>query len=104
MIKVSVLYPGGADHTFDWTYYLGSHTPMVRQKLAGALKGISIEQGLGGGAPGTPPTYVAMCHLMFDSVESFQQAFGAHAAEILADIPNYTNIEPTILVSEVKLS
>jgi len=103
MIKVSVLYPAGAGHTFDWTYYLGSHTPMVRQKLAGALKGITIEQGLGGGAPGTPPTYVAMCHLMFDSVESFQQAFDAQAPAILADIPNYTNTQPVVQVSEVKL-
>jgi uncharacterized protein (TIGR02118 family) len=43
-----------------------------------------------------------MCHLHFDSVDAFQQAFGAHAEEILADIPNYTNAEPTVLVSEVK--
>ena len=103
MIKVSVLYPNGEGHTFDWAYYLDSHTPMIRQKLAGALKGISIDQGLGGGAPGTPPSYVAMCELMFDSVESFQQAFDVHAAAILADIPNYTNTQPIVQVSEVKL-
>ncbi len=103
MTKVSVLYPGGAGNTFDWAYYLNSHTPMIRQKLAGALKGISIDHGLGGGAPGTAPPYVAMCHLLFDSVESFQQAFDAHAPAILADIPNYTNTQPTVQVSEVKL-
>jgi hypothetical protein len=36
-------------------------------------------------------------------VDAFQQAFGANAAEIVADIPNYTNAQPTVLVSEVKL-
>jgi uncharacterized protein (TIGR02118 family) len=103
MIKVSVLYPGGPGNTFDWAYYLNSHTPMIRQKLGAALKGVYIDQGLAGGAPGTPPAYVTMCHLMFDSVESFQQAFDAHAAEILADIPNYTNSQPVVQISEVKL-
>ena len=103
MIKVSVLYPGGPGNTFDWAYYLEKHTPMVREKLAGALKAIYIDQGLGGGQPGTAATYVAMCHLMFDSVEAFQQAFDAQAPAILSDIPNYTNTQPTVQVSEVKL-
>ena len=53
--------------------------------------------------PGAPPACLAMGHLLFDSVEAFQQAFGQHAAEIVGDIPNYTNTKPTIQVSEVKL-
>jgi uncharacterized protein (TIGR02118 family) len=103
MIKVSVLYPSGSGNRFDMEYYLSTHMPMVGQKLAGALKGMSVDQGLGGGAPGTPPPFMAIGHLLFDSVEAFQKAFDAHAPGILADIPNYTNTQPTILVSEVKL-
>jgi uncharacterized protein (TIGR02118 family) len=103
VIKVSVLYPHSADSTFDMTYYLDKHMPMVRQKLGTALKGTGVEQGIGGGQPGAPPLYVAMCHLLFDSVESFQQSFGPHAAAITGDVPNYTNTRPTIQVSEVKL-
>jgi uncharacterized protein (TIGR02118 family) len=103
VVKVSVLYPNGADSTFDMPYYLNSHMPMVKQKLGAALKGVAVEQGLGGGQPGTPPAYLVMCHLDFDSVDAFQQAFGAHADAIVADIPNYTNTQPTIQVSEVKL-
>ena len=44
-----------------------------------------------------------MGHLLFDSVEAFQQSFGPHAETIMGDIPNYTNTQPTIQVSEVKL-
>jgi uncharacterized protein (TIGR02118 family) len=44
-----------------------------------------------------------MCHLLFDSVDRFQASFGAHAPEIMADIPNYTNIQPIIQISEVKM-
>ena len=84
-------------------YYLSKHIPMVQQKLSGALRGVSVEQGVGGMQPGSPPAYLAMGHLLFDSVEAFQQAFGPHAQAIVGDIPNYTNTQPTIQVSEVKL-
>jgi uncharacterized protein (TIGR02118 family) len=102
MIKVSVLYPNGADTTFDMNYYLAQHMPMVKAKLGAACKKVEVEHGLGGAQPGSSPAFVAMCHLHFDSVDAFQQAFGAHAETIVADIPNYTNVEPTIQVSEVK--
>jgi uncharacterized protein (TIGR02118 family) len=46
---------------------------------------------------------MAMGHLLFDSVEAFQQSFGPHAETIVGDIPNYTNTQPTIQLSEVKL-
>ncbi len=103
MIKVSVLYPNTAGSRFDMPYYLNKHIPMVRQKLGAALKGAAVEQGLGGVQPGSPPAYVAMGHLLFDSVEAFQQSFGPHSEAIVGDIPNYTNTQPTIQVSEVKL-
>jgi uncharacterized protein (TIGR02118 family) len=44
-----------------------------------------------------------MGHIYFDSVEAFQTAFGPHAETIMADIPNYTDIEPTLQISEVKI-
>lgn len=104
MIKVSVMYPNGADSKFDMMYYLNTHVPLVLQKLGSAVKGAAVEQGLGGMQPGSPPAYVAMGHLLFESVEAFQQSFAPHAQELLGDIPNYTNIQPTIQISEVKLS
>ena len=103
MIKVSVLYPNTAGSRFDMTYYLNKHIPMVQQKLGVALKGTSVEQGLGGAEPGSPPAYVVMGHLLFESAEAFQQSFGPHSEAIVGDIPNYTNTQPTIQVSEVKL-
>ena len=103
MIKVSVLYPGGAGRTFNMDYYLHRHIPMVRAKLGPACKSAAVEQWLGGAMPGSPPAFSAMGHLYFESVEAFQAAFGPHADAIMADIPNYTNTQPTIQVSEVKL-
>ena len=42
-----------------------------------------------------------MCHLYCESPATFQAAFGPHAAEILADIPNYTDLQPVLQISEV---
>jgi uncharacterized protein (TIGR02118 family) len=103
MIRVSVLYPQKAGTRFDWSYYLGTHMPMVRRKLGAALKNVAVEQGMAGGAPGTPAAFVAVCHLGFDSVAAFQAAFDPHAKEIMGDIPNYTEIQPIIQLSEVKI-
>ena len=66
MIKVSVLYPAGESKKFDMDYYCKSHMPMVGQKLGSACKSMAVELGLGGGAPGEPPTYAAMGHLYFE--------------------------------------
>jgi len=103
MIKVSVLYPQTSDTRFDMAYYTNRHIPMVREKLGSACKGVAVEQGLAGAAPGSPPAYAAMGHLYFDTVEAFQASFGPYAEAIMGDIPNYTNVQPTIQISDVKM-
>lgn len=103
MIKVSVFYPNNEGAKFDMDYYCNQHIPMVRQKLGPACKNAAVEQGLTGPTPGSRPAFIAMGHLYFDSVEAFQTAFGPHAQAIMADIPNYTEIQPTIQISDVKM-
>ena len=71
-------------------------------ELGDALLKSEVDERIGGGLPGTPAAYVAIGHIYFDSVDSFQVAFAPHAGEIMADIPSYTDIEPSIQVSEVK--
>jgi uncharacterized protein (TIGR02118 family) len=103
MIKVSVMYPNSSGARFDMTYYLDRHMPMVGTLIGSALKGMTVEEGLAGAEPGAPAPYVALCHLSFETVDAFQAAFAQHGGTILADIPNYTNTQPTVQVSQVKL-
>jgi uncharacterized protein (TIGR02118 family) len=103
MIRVNVLYPNQSGATFDMNYYLSKHMPMVQQKMGAALKGMTVDQGLSGGLPGTEAANHVIASLLFDSVETFQNAFLPVAAEIQGDIPRYTNIAPVIQISEVKL-
>jgi len=100
-IKVSVLYPTGEGKHFNMDYYSNQHVALLVRLLGDAIKGASIEKGLGGGAPGEKAPYEAMGNLYFESMESFQSSFGPNAAEIMADLPNFTNIEPRVQISEV---
>ena len=102
MIKVSVFYPNSKGARFDMAYYTSKHMPMVK-RLVTSCKSIAAEQGVAGGAPGTPATYIAIGHLTFDSVEDFQSGFTPHAEQILGDIPNYTNVEPVLQISKITL-
>ncbi len=104
MINVSVLYPSKEGSKFDLDYYCNTHIPMVEQKLGTALKGVTVESGLSGGLPESSPPYVAIGHLLFDSLEAFIEAFSPHAEVLEGDIPNYTNIKPIIQISEVIIS
>src|ERR1700691_3883916 len=101
MIKVSVMYPNTPGARFDHAYYRDTHMPLVKSRMGYKCKRYTLDKGLGGGVPGTPAVYVAMCHIFCDSIESFQAGFGPHAQEIMADIPNYTDLAPVIQISEV---
>ena len=57
---------------------------------------VAVEEELAGAVPGTPAPYIAMGHFYFDSAEALQAAFESHAAEIMADIPSYTENVPVI--------
>ena len=103
MIKVSVLYPNGEGKNFDMDYYCNQHVPMVGELLGDSVKAATVEKGLGGGEPGSTAAYAAMGNLYFASMDSFQSSFGPNAEKIMGDLPNFTNIEPVVQISEVMI-
>ena len=53
-------HPHAEGAHFDMGYYARKHMPMVRERLGEALRGISIDRGLAGGARGAPALYIAL--------------------------------------------
>jgi uncharacterized protein (TIGR02118 family) len=102
MVRISVLYPNEAGKKFDTDYYKNRHMALVTERLRSfGLIRTEVDKGLAGGGPGAPAPYVAIGHVYFNSVQDFQKGMGTHGKEIMADIPNYTNINPIIQISEV---
>ncbi len=101
MIKVTVYYPTTPGARFDHDYYRDRHMPLVAAKMGAHLDHYPIERGLGGAAPGDPPPFVAAGNMFCASLDAFQAGMGPHVAEIMADIPDYTDIAPVIQISEL---
>ncbi|RYF68998.1 MAG: EthD family reductase [Cytophagaceae bacterium] len=101
LIKVSVLYPYAEGKTFDIDYYEKSHMPYVAGLLGANLVRYTIEKGISNGVPNAPLPYTAIGSFYVKSLPDYQAAIAPNRDAIRADILKYTNISPTILVSEV---
>lgn len=98
MVKISIFYPNQPDGWFDMAYYLERHIPMTLERVGKhpGYRRVMVEEGMGGEQPGSTATYAAICSFEFDSKDSFLAAFEPNWPVIEADVPNYTNLEPTL--------
>lgn len=94
MLAVTILYPRTDDSTFDMDYYTSSHMPMFAEKLGDACQGW-------GAATIPAGKWAAMGWAMVTDQAGFDAAMGAHGAEIMGDIPNYTNVQPELIIGEI---
>jgi uncharacterized protein (TIGR02118 family) len=102
MIRIVISYPAQPGSRFDVDYYLNTHIPMVLEKLGGhGLTGASVDQGVGGGAPGSPAKYQIQCQLMFPTTEQMQAGMAAEGAALMADLKNFTDVRPEMQINRV---
>jgi uncharacterized protein (TIGR02118 family) len=93
-----VSYPRTAGKKFDFAYYRNHHMPLVKDRLS-PLK-VEIDAGIPN-HQGEPSPYFAVGHMTFESMEQLVARYGAAANELRADIPNYTDVEPIVQISEI---
>ena len=92
MIRLSVLYPKTEGASFDHDYYRDKHVPLACKTFG--LASAEIDKGVDG-------PYVAAVHFKFDSMEALGAAMGsAGIGDVMADIANYTTIQPVLQTSE----
>jgi uncharacterized protein (TIGR02118 family) len=97
MYYVTVLYPNRDDVKFDFDYYMSKHIPMVARLLDTTVevcKGISTPTG-------DPAPFLYTARIRVNSLEKYQAAMAQHGAQIIGDIPNYCNAQPTVQLDEV---
>ena len=102
MIKLSVLYPNKPGSHFDAEYYLNTHMAMAARLLGPAAKAITVEIGRPG-PDGKPAPFAAIGAFVAESMEEFTQVLTPVLGELVADIPNYTNIEPVLQYSDIRM-
>lgn len=93
MHVITILYPRTDDSTFDMDYYTSSHMPMFAEVLGEACKGW-------GAATVPAGKYAAIGWATVTTADAFNAAMAEHGAKVMGDIPNYTNVQPELLVGE----
>jgi uncharacterized protein (TIGR02118 family) len=101
MIRMSVMYPTTPGKRFDYDYYANKHMALVKQRMGSALLRCEVDKGVAGGAPGASAPFTAIGHLYFNSVADMQSVMKPHGKELMADVPNFTDITPQMQISEV---
>jgi uncharacterized protein (TIGR02118 family) len=92
-VKFSVLYPKTEGATFDRDYYVSTHVPLAVSTWG--LDGAEIDLGIDG-------PYEAAVHFIFPDTDAIGAALGSPGtADVMADMANYTTIQPVIQTSEV---
>jgi len=98
MIRVAILYPRSGGTCFDLKYYIDKHMELVRDKLKPfGLQSAEIDSGID--EKSSP--FFAVGYLLFNTLQEYEAGFSIVGNTLLADIPNYTDIEPVVQVSEL---
>ncbi len=102
MFKVAIFYPNGEDKTFDMDYYEKTHMPMVAGFLGKNLKFYEIDKGIAGRTPTDKVPFVAIGYFYITDVTEYNKSIAQNRDAVISDFKNYTNIQPTIQISEIK--
>jgi uncharacterized protein (TIGR02118 family) len=93
MIRLSVYYPTTEGATFDHDYYKANHVPLCLRTWG--MESAEIDKGIDG-------PYVAAVHFRFASQDALGAAIASEGTgAILADVANYTTIQPVMQTSEI---
>jgi uncharacterized protein (TIGR02118 family) len=103
VIKVTILYPNTPGGRFDFDYYLTRHMPLSIELLGPAMRQVTVERGVSPGAPWPEPAFAAICSFVCDSREAYEAAFLPHMRTLQGDIPNYTDQQAIIQISEIEI-
>jgi uncharacterized protein (TIGR02118 family) len=102
MIRIAAAYPRQEGKTFNMEYYIHTHLPMVQKKFGPfGLRKIEVDQGIEGPGGASSP-FFAIGYLYFDALADFQKCYAAVGAEVVGNIPLYTDVTPMIQVGDVK--
>ncbi|WP_299007399.1 EthD family reductase [uncultured Caulobacter sp.] len=96
----TVLYPARDGARFDHAYYDAHHIPLVKKAFAETgLTDVQVLTGVSAG-DGGPAPFAKIVTLFFRDAEAMQASLTSpQGAELTADLPNFTDIQPIAQIS-----
>lgn len=101
MIRVAVMYKNSPDSSFNMDYYREKHMALVRERyLPHGLANLEVDEAVSKTGSRAAP-YIAIAYMTFADMEAFMAAIKSSGKEIMADVQNFTDIEPTVQISNI---
>ena len=101
MIRVTVAFPTKKEKRSTGTTFSTITDRWVHENLSTrGMVSLEVDRGISAPDPSAPAPFVAMAHLNFNTVDEVHEAFKAVGREVVGDIANFTDINPTIQISE----
>lgn len=97
-MTLQVMYAVSDGSTFDDAYYESTHFDLVSEHMGTHIESQVVTKGLAGG-PETPPGFHAIATFVFKDQTALDAALEA-AGPVLADLPNFTNVSPAMLIGQ----
>ena len=98
-VSLQVIYPIGTETHFDFDYYVGTHLPLVGEHMGSHIERTVVTKGIVGG-PDEAAGHYAIATIIFEDQDAMNDAM-SKAGPVLADLPNFTNVKPQMLIGEV---
>ncbi len=95
-----MFYPNTTESMFNLDYYVTQHVPMMERMLKPmGMEEVLVDQALGTPMPYERPPFSVIAHLVFKNHEMMEMCMGQCEADLLKDVPNFTNVAPIVQIS-----
>lgn len=107
---MTIVYPAGDHIKFDADYYRDHHLKLIMSLYGSSIKRFELRTVPPNAAPAIqpapgappPPKFSAAVNIWIADLEAFNANNSKHGPELIADVPHFTNAQPTIQFDDVE--
>ena len=106
---MTIVYPAGDDIKFDADYYRDHHLKLIMKLYGSSIRRFELRTVPPMPAPAIPPApgappppkFSAAVNIWIANFDAFNANNAKHGPELVADVPHFTNAQPTIQFDEL---
>ena len=93
---MTIVYPAGEGIKFDADYYRDHHLKTIMRLYGKTISRFELRKVAPAAAGAPPIPYSAAVNIWIADLDAFNAANAKHGPTLVADVPNFTNSQPTI--------
>ena len=98
---MTILYPAGDGVKFDADYYRDHHLVTIMKLYGKTISRFELRKVVPAAAGAPPVPYSAAVNIWIADLAAFNAANAKHGPTLVADVPNFTNSQPTIQYDKI---